>query len=98
MNAIGLVESELLTLHGTHCIHTSIDDKKMKLFISYIYSYSTACGKVLIFQLSCMNISFFPCNKASKLAWILRGTRGDRAGIFVQVAGNFLEKREDGHA
>ena len=50
------------------------------------------------FQLSCVNISFFPRNKASKLAWILRVTRGDRPGIFVQVAGNFLKKLEDGQA
>ena len=45
-----------------------------------------------------MNISFFPHNKASKLAWILCGTRGDHVGMFVRVAGNFLEKLEDGHA
>ena len=49
------------------------------------------------FQLSCVNISFFPCNKASKLMWILRGTRRDHTGIFVWVAGNFLKKLEDGH-
>ena len=49
------------------------------------------------FQLSCVNISFSPRNKASKLAWILRGTRGDHVGLYVRVAGNFLEKLEDGH-
>ena len=50
------------------------------------------------FQVSCVNISFFPRNKASKLAWILRGTRRDHAGIFARVAGNFREKLENGHA
>ena len=34
------------------------------------------------FQLSCVNISFFPRNKASELAWILRGTRGGSRGKF----------------
>ena len=48
------------------------------------------------FQLSYVNISFFLRNKASKLRCILRGTRGDHSGIFVRVAGNFLEKL-DGH-
>ena len=94
---MGLAESELLTLHRTYCIHTSMNDRKMKLFISYIYS-QYSLRESSNFQPSCMNISFFPLNKASKLAWILCGTRGDYAGIFVQVAGNFLKKREDGHA
>ena len=31
------------------------------------------------FQVSCVNISIFPRNKASELAWILRGTRRDHA-------------------
>ena len=37
------------------------------------------------FQVSCVNISFFPLNKASKLAWILRGAHRDHAGIFARV-------------
>ena len=49
------------------------------------------------FQVSCVNISFFPCNKASKLVWILRGTRKDHNGIFAWDAGNFLEKLKNGH-
>ena len=49
------------------------------------------------FQLSCVNISFFPCNKASKLMWILHGTHRDHAGIFMRVATNFLKKLEDDH-
>ena len=60
--------------------------------------YSTACRKVLIISRPAWIFHFFPCNKASKLAWILRGTRGDHAGIFVWVVRNFLEKLEDGHA
>ena len=43
MNAMDLVQSKCrplgvtLTLHGTHCIHTSVNDRKGK-FISYIYT------------------------------------------------------------
>ena len=43
MNAMGHVQSKwhtkgvMLTLHGTHCIHTSMNRRKMK-FISYIYT------------------------------------------------------------
>ena len=63
MNAMGLVESELLTLHRTHCIHTSMNDRKLKLFISYIYSYSTACRKVLIFSCPSWMFHFFHATK-----------------------------------
>ena len=40
------------------------------------------------FQPSCVNISFFPSNKASKLAWILRGTcRGSRGKFSRETRG-----------
>ena len=56
------------------------------------------CRERSDFKVSCMNISFFLCNKASKLAWMLRGIRKDYVGIFIPVVGNFFEKLENGHA
>ena len=55
---------------------------------------STVWGKVLIFSCPAWKYHFFHATKPPNA----RGFCVELAGIFVRVAGNFLEKLEDGHA
>ena len=64
------------------------------IFFMIFYMYSTACRKVLIFSFPAWIFHFFHATKPPNSC----GFCMELAGIFVQVAGNFLEKLEDGHA